>query len=81
MIGKILEQEACIRQLLATDCKHSHLISTWQDLHVLESMRGALGPLENFTDMLSGKKKITVSAIKPVLHNYFRNKSSESIWQ
>ena len=68
MIGRILEQEACIRRLLATDRKHSHLIPTWQDLDVLESMRGALGPLEDFTDMLSGEKKVTVSAIKPVLH-------------
>jgi len=33
-----------------------------------ESMRGAFGPLEDFTDMLSGEKKVTVSAIKPVLH-------------
>ena len=57
MIGRILEEEACIRQLLATDCKHSHLIPTWQDLDVLESMRGALGPLEDFTDMLSGRKR------------------------
>ena len=31
-------------------------------------MRGALGPLEDFTDMLSGEKEVTVSAIKPVLH-------------
>ena len=68
IIGRILEQEACIRQLLATDCKHSHLIPTWQDLDVLESMRGALGPLEDFTDTLSGEKKVTVSGIKPVLH-------------
>ena len=57
MIDRILEQEAYIRQLLATDRKHSHLIPTWQDLDVLESMRGALGPLEDFTDMLSGEKK------------------------
>ena len=32
-------------------------------------MRGALGPFEDFIDMLSGEKKVTVSAIKPVLHN------------
>ena len=28
MIGRILEQETCIKQLLATDRKHSHLIPT-----------------------------------------------------
>ena len=68
MTGRILEQEACIRQVLATDRKHAHLIPTWQDLDVLESMKAALGPLEDFTDMLSGEMKVTVSAIKPVLH-------------
>ena len=38
MTGRILEQEACIRQVLATDRKNAHLIPTWQDLDVLESM-------------------------------------------
>ena len=68
MTGRILEQEACIRQVLATDRKNTHLIPTWQDLDVLESMQAALGPLKDFTDMLSGEMKVTVSAIKPVLH-------------
>ena len=68
MIGSILKQEAWIRQLLATDRKHLHLIPTWQDLNVLESIRGALGLFKDFTDMLSGEKKVTVSAIKPALH-------------
>ena len=68
MTGRILEQEACLRQVLATDCKNTHLIPTWQDLDVLESMQAALGPLKDFTDMLSGEMKVTVSAIKPVLH-------------
>jgi len=31
-------------------------------------MKAVLGPLEDFTDMLSGERKVTVSAIKPVLH-------------
>ena len=45
-----------------------HLIPTWQDLEVLESMKAALGQLDDFTDMLSGEQKVTVSSIKPVLH-------------
>ena len=68
MIDRIIEQEACIRQVLTVDRKNSHLIPTWQDLDVLESMKAALGQLDDFTDMLSGEQKVTVSAIKPVLH-------------
>ena len=68
MIDRILEQEACIRQVLVVDLKNAHLIPTWQDLEVLESMKAALGQLDDFTDMLSGEQKVTVSSIKPVLH-------------
>ena len=68
MIDRILEQEACIRQVLAVDRKNAHLIPTRQDLDVLESMKAAIGQLDDFTDMLSGEQKVTVSAIKPVLH-------------
>ena len=67
MTGRILEQEACIRQVLATDHKNAHLRPTWQYLDVLESMQATFGPLEDFTDMLSGERKVTVSAIKPIL--------------
>ena len=68
MIDRILEQEACIRQVLTVEHKNAHLIPTWQDLDVLESLKAALGQLDDFTDMLSGEQKVTVSAIKPVLH-------------
>ena len=68
MIDRVVEQEACIRQVLTVDRKYAHLIPTWQDLDVLESMKAALGQLDDFTDMLSGEQKVTVSAINPVLH-------------
>ena len=60
MIDRILEQEACIRQVLVVDRKNAHLIPTWQDLEVLESMKAALGQLDDFTDMLSGEQKVSV---------------------
>ena len=41
--------------------------SSWQDIDVLESVNKALGPLQEFTDIISGKKYVTVSAIKPIL--------------
>ena len=52
-LDRVVEQEACIQQVLTTDCKNAYLIPTWQDLDVLESMKAALGQLDDFTDMLS----------------------------
>ena len=44
MISRILEQEAAIRHIFGLDCKCTHLIPSWQDLEVLESIKTALDP-------------------------------------
>ena len=33
-----------------------------------ESVQAAIGPLANFTDMLSGEEQVTLSAVRAVLH-------------
>ena len=68
MIARVLEQEKAIRKVLSDDWKTAHLIPTWQDIDVLESIQAALGPLADFTDMLSGENFVTMSTILPVLH-------------
>ena len=54
--------------MLAGDRKTSHLVPSWQDIDVLESMKKALSPLAEFTDILSGEEYVTVSSLKPLLH-------------
>ncbi len=71
MIDRILEQERAIRQVLSNDRKSVHLIPSWQDIEVLESIKSALGPLHSFTDLLSGEKHVTISAIMPLLHHLY----------
>ena len=44
-----------------------HLIPTWQDIDVLESIDKALSPLHELTDILSGEQYVTVSAIRPMV--------------
>ena len=44
-----------VRVVLASDRKTSHLIPTWQDCDVLESISAALRPLKEMTDALSGE--------------------------
>ena len=68
MVGQILEQKEAIRLTLHGDRSASHLIPTWQDINVLESIDKALSPLHELTDILSGEQYVTVSAIKPMIY-------------
>ncbi|XP_018956243.2 E3 SUMO-protein ligase ZBED1-like [Cyprinus carpio] len=68
MIERILEQEKAITQVLAADRSTRHLVPTWQDIEVLDSVSKALGPLLDFTDALSSENYVTVSCLKPTLH-------------
>lgn len=67
MISRIIEQEQPIRLTLAEDRKTVHLIPTWQDMMVLKDVNGALEPLAQFTDSLSGDTYVTVSTVAPTL--------------
>ena len=67
MVERLIEQMEAIRVVLASDRKTSHLIPSWQDCDVLDSLSAALKPLKEMTDALSGEKCVTVSAIKPLL--------------
>ena len=69
MTARLLEQDEAVQVVLSSDRKTRHLIATWQDIHVWESLHKALSPLDELTDFLSGDSHITVSSIIPVLHN------------
>ncbi len=68
MISRILEQQRALTQVLSEDKKVRHLIPTWQDLDILESVSKSLGPLLDFTDTLSGEDYVSVAYVKPVVH-------------
>lgn len=53
---------------MSADRKSRHLVPSWQDLDVLESINQALQPMQEFTDALSGESYASVSYVKPVLH-------------
>ncbi len=67
MVARVLEQEKTIRVVLGADRKTSHLIPTWQDIDVLQSIDRALSPLLSLTDILSGESYVTVSAVLPMI--------------
>ena len=67
MIARVLEQQKGLRQVLSVDRKTAHLVPTWQNLEVLESINKALAPLADCTDILSGEKYFTFSALIPLL--------------
>ena len=68
MIERVLEQELAIRVVLSADRKASHLLLSWHDLDVLKAINDALSPLSKFTDVMSGEKYVTISAIVPVMN-------------
>ncbi|CAL9689321.1 unnamed protein product [Knipowitschia caucasica] len=67
MIQRLLEQEKAIAQVLAADKTTRHLMLTWQDIEVLDSISTALSPLLEFTDAFSAEEYVTISCVKPVL--------------
>ena len=69
MINRLMEQQEPIRVILANDRRTAHLVPSWQDVDVLESVVAVLSPLRDFTDLLAGEKKVTVSAILPLLRH------------
>ena len=67
MVERVLEQEKAIRIVLSAERKASHLLPTWQDLDVLNAINDALSPLADFTDVMSGEKYETISAVLPIV--------------
>ena len=73
MIDRILEQQEAIRLVLSADRTASHLLLTWQDFDVLESILTVLCPLRQMTNLLPGEQYVTVSVVKPLLNHIFSN--------
>ena len=67
MIDRLIEQQEPIRCVLGSDRTSAHLVPTWQDQDVLDSVIVVLHPLRDFVDLLAGEKRVTVSAVLPLL--------------
>lgn len=68
IIERILEEKRAIAEVLRADRKSRHLVLTWQDVEILESLNKVLSPLQDFTDALSAEHYVSVSYLNPVLH-------------
>ena len=68
MIKRLLENEEEVKHVLVNDWKTAHLLPSWQDMKVLESVNEAMEPLAELTDIMSGSKFVTVSSLKPMLY-------------
>ncbi|KAK1897504.1 Zinc finger BED domain containing protein 4 [Dissostichus eleginoides] len=71
MVERLLEQEKAIAQVLGADKKSRHLVPTWQDIDVLESMNKA--PEEGETEL--------TKQIKSNILNYLNNKYNDPVTQ
>ena len=77
-MSRILEQETAIRAVLSADRMKSQLIPSWQDIEVLEAINKALTPVADLTDLLSGERYVSISAVKPVLSHMSTEALAES---
>ena len=73
MVSRIVGKQEAIRVVLGEDRDTSHLVPSQQDVNVLESIDEVTKPLRDITDLLSGEKRVTCSAAKPLLkhHQYY----------
>ena len=68
MVSRILEQVEALCIVLSADRKTTHLLLTWQDTEILQSLDQALSPLSTLTDILSEESYVTVSAVLPIVN-------------
>ena len=64
MVERVMEQIEAIRIVLCDDRNSSHLIPSWQDCDILQSIAAALKPLKAMTNALSGESCVTISTLK-----------------
>ena len=64
---------------LASDRKASHLMPTWQDFDVMDSLIAALGPLAELTDALAVEKHVTICSLLTRLSQEFLKKKVTDI--
>ena len=66
MLIRISEQQKAICVVLASDRKCIHLLSLL-DFDVIDSVIAVLKPLHELTDLLAAEKRVSVSAVKPLV--------------
>ena len=59
--------EEAVKRVLTSDRKTALLTLTWQDRDVLKSIDCVLSQLTSLTDVLSGEKYVTSSALLPLM--------------
>ena len=69
MIERIVEQKEPIRVILGNDRKTAQLVLSWQDTDILDSIVAVQHPLREFTDLLAAEKRVTASAVLPLLNS------------
>ena len=67
MVDRFLEQQSAICAALVEDRKCWSLMPTDADITVYDTLKQVLGPINELTDAVSGKRQVTISCVQPVL--------------
>lgn len=67
MLQRFIEQQQAVCAVLATERGAWHLMPKDADIAVIEQVLKILDPLSAFTDALASERRVSLSALKPVL--------------
>jgi hypothetical protein len=71
MVDRFLEQQSAFCAVLAEDRKSWALMPQDADICVYEVVKQVLGPINQFTDAVSGEKEVSISCVQPILWKIF----------
>ncbi|XP_056443189.1 zinc finger BED domain-containing protein 4-like [Gadus chalcogrammus] len=69
MVSRFLEQQQPVSSVLADDRSSWALMPKEHHVTILENLRQLLSPLNDFTDALAPEKRVTMSAVKPIMEH------------
>lgn len=69
MVSRFLEQQQAVCAVLAEDRSSWHLMPKDTTITILEDLSQLLSPLHDFTDALASEKRVTMSALKPIMEH------------
>ena len=80
MVERIVEQQDAIRVVLGQDRKTSHLVPTWQDLDVQQSVLKATEGFRDLTDLLSKRMPLLSTVARKYLSVCATSVASERVF-
>lgn len=67
MLSRFLEQKEAVSSVLTADRNSRHLMPSSANINAMEDICQVFSTLHDFTDAIASEKRVTISALKPVM--------------